>query len=837
MKYFILVILFLLSFNNLDFAQDTTKQVQYRRGIELQPGYQSYDEKYFGKNLNEVKSSLFPLQGTGVWTELNPKVPRVDYLGIHFINKDTGWACGDLGAIIKTTDGGNSWTTCNTPTTNILLKISSCDGQVVMATGYDGTVLKSTDGGENFFQILSPAGIGNDLWGIQLINDTLGWACGTNNLVMRTTDAGTTWQNVLVGTNNAYWWIDFIDYNYGFIAGSLGKIFKTTDGGNSWQTLQAVPTNVSFYTIDVIDSLHIAAAGSGGVNIYSSDAGQTWTQNNVLLINAVNCIAFVNSDTGYAIGEDFGVAKTTNRGQTWVPSLNFIGDWQLQLLQNTVGYCVGNGLKIFKTDGSYDNWRKIILNDNLKDVFFINEATGFAVSAGAFGQLFKTNDYGINWHSVIGAPGGYDVVFLDSLIGLIADDNSKIYKTTDGGLNWFLTNVPGVIGEVRKLFFINKSTGWAITIWSNQSNAKILKTTDGGENWFVQTQQSASDGFTSIYFIDRLNGWATSRYIWQTTDGGNNWIQKSYLPNDHHDDVFFANKDTGWVAMYSSILPSLYTTTDGGENWSEINAVVGARKFYFFPDPKHWIILGFSRYYFTNDGGNNWTEFTDEVPKGLNSFQSFNNINGYCVGTNGLILRYDDTSYIPVELVSFNASIKNRKISLHWQTATELNNYGFEIQRCQTTDMNGLTKWIYVGFVPGSGTTFEAQDYSFIDHNLFSGRYLYRLKQINFDGSFEFSSTIDIEIPVPNKSSLYQNYPNPFNPETSIDYAIGDDTNVSIKLDDITGREVKELVNEKKQAGYYTIKLKADNLSSGIYFYRISTNSGYSETKKLMLLK
>ncbi|HEU0226105.1 MAG TPA: hypothetical protein VFQ86_00050, partial [Arachidicoccus soli] len=82
MKYFILIILFVLSFNNLEFAQDTTKQVQYRRGIELQSGYQSYNEKYFGKNLNEVKSSLFPLQGTGVWTELNPKVPRVDYLGI-----------------------------------------------------------------------------------------------------------------------------------------------------------------------------------------------------------------------------------------------------------------------------------------------------------------------------------------------------------------------------------------------------------------------------------------------------------------------------------------------------------------------------------------------------------------------------------------------------------------------------------------------------------------------------------------------------------------------------------------------------------------------------------
>ncbi len=112
-KYFLLSLLVLLLFPFLNYAQqypyqsrtDTTKEkpVQYRRGIVLNENYQSYEEKYSGKNVVEEKRRLFPLEGTGIWTELNPKVPRVDYLGIQFVNRDTGWAVGDLGALIKRT--------------------------------------------------------------------------------------------------------------------------------------------------------------------------------------------------------------------------------------------------------------------------------------------------------------------------------------------------------------------------------------------------------------------------------------------------------------------------------------------------------------------------------------------------------------------------------------------------------------------------------------------------------------------------------------------------------------------------------------------------------------
>ncbi len=265
-----------LNFTDADSSKE--KPVQYRRGIELSNNYQSYEEKYFGKNLNEEKRRLFPLQSTGVWTELNPKVPRVDYLGIQFVNKDTGWAVGDLGTLIKSTDGGNSWTVSETNTTTPILKVRSFDGQVVIASGFGGKILRSTDGGETFTQVTS--GVTGDLWGLQMINDTLGWACGNANSLTKTTDGGLTWQRIFTpGYTSDYWWMDFMNESYGFIAAN-GKVLRTVDGGQNWEIIQA-GDSYPLFSIDVIDSLHIAAGGYGGTgytakNVYSSDGGNTW---------------------------------------------------------------------------------------------------------------------------------------------------------------------------------------------------------------------------------------------------------------------------------------------------------------------------------------------------------------------------------------------------------------------------------------------------------------------------------------------------------------------------------------------------------------------------------
>jgi photosystem II stability/assembly factor-like uncharacterized protein len=146
-------------------------------------------------NIPEYNPGLMPLDrpanGTGVWTELNPKVPRVDYLGIHFVNKDTGWTVGAQGVILKSIDGGESWQNILSPITSVLTNVHSFNGQIVVAVGYDGKIIRSTDSGINWQQVTS--GVTGDLWRVQMINDTLGWVCGSNNFILKTTDGGITW--------------------------------------------------------------------------------------------------------------------------------------------------------------------------------------------------------------------------------------------------------------------------------------------------------------------------------------------------------------------------------------------------------------------------------------------------------------------------------------------------------------------------------------------------------------------------------------------------------------------------------------------------------------------
>ena len=187
---------------------------------------------------------------------------------------------------------------------------------------------------------------------------------------------------------------------------------------------------------------------------------------------------------------------------------------------------------------------------------------------------------------------------------------------------------------------------------------------------------------------------------------------------------------------------------------------------------------------------------------------------------------------LPVELLNFSAEKYNNNVKLNWSTVTESNNSGFEIER-----LSGNYNWERIGYVNGNGTTSTPYNYSYNDNNLISGIYNYRLKQIDFNGNFEyFNLRNEVIIESPVSFNLKQNYPNPFNPVTKIDFDIPNDGFVSIKLFDVGGREIKSIVNEFKNAGYYTVQLDASSLPSGVYFYRLESGN-FTSTKKITLLK
>lgn len=191
---------------------------------------------------------------------------------------------------------------------------------------------------------------------------------------------------------------------------------------------------------------------------------------------------------------------------------------------------------------------------------------------------------------------------------------------------------------------------------------------------------------------------------------------------------------------------------------------------------------------------------------------------------------------IPVDLINFSSEAIGSDVQLLWSTATETNNQGFEVERLQDSKIERLKEWKTVSFVPGFGTTTEVHHYSFTDESLQPGDYQYRLKQIDFDGSFEYSQILEVTIDAPTQFSLEQNYPNPFNPVTSIQYVVGSQSYVSLKVYDVLGNEVATLVNEQKPAGTYEVEFNGTELPSGIYFYQLQAGS-YIETKKMLLLK
>jgi len=204
--------------------------------------------------------------------------------------------------------------------------------------------------------------------------------------------------------------------------------------------------------------------------------------------------------------------------------------------------------------------------------------------------------------------------------------------------------------------------------------------------------------------------------------------------------------------------------------------------------------------------------------------------------TDEVAILLNGDSPLPVELSSFTSSVILNSVKLSWSTSLEQNNSGFEIQRSDN-DAAGQEAWKKAGFVNGAGNSSSQNNYTYDDKNLSSGKYKYRLKQIDFNGGFEYINlSNEVVIGIPATTELMQNYPNPFNPVTNISYRLSENGFITLKVFDNSGREVKTLVNEFKEAGYYKSVFDGSGLASGIYFCKLAADN-FNQTKKLSLVK
>ena len=495
--------------------------------------------------------------------------------------------------------------------------------------------------------------------------------------------------------------------------------------------------------------------------------------------------------------------KLRNAGKTLIQTLFFFllvtqicfGQWYQQLsgtgsmlmsvhfASSTNGWAVGeNGTIISTTDGG-NSWNAQLsgTTENLESVYFISSTNGWAVGVNT---ILNTTNGGNDWNTQLsGTFISYtSVYFTSSTTGWVVGSNGTILHTTNGGNNWN-TQLSGTTMTLLSVCFPLTTTGWAVG-----GLGIVLHTTDGGNTWNTQLS-GTTEVLESVSFPSTTTGWAVgaSNTIIKTTDGGSNWITQTSQTFCYFLSVYFATSTIGWIVGYETILH----TTDGGNNWD------------IQPCPP------FSY---------------------LRSIYFISPTNGWTVGSDGIIL-HTTNGGVPVELASFTATTNGNEVLLNWSTATELNNLGFEIQR----SIDGK-EFFTVGFVNGHGTTTEQQSYSYADKNLDNGNYYYRLKQVDYDGSYEYSDVIEVDYRASSSYLLEQCYPNPFNPTTSIGFGVQTKSNVKIIVLNAIGEEVAVVLNEEREPGFHQVEFNAANLPSGVYFYELKAGE-YSSVKKMVLLK
>lgn len=362
--------------------------------------------------------------------------------------------------------------------------------------------------------------------------------------------------------------------------------------------------------------------------------------------------------------------------------------------------------------------------------------------------------------------------------GYIVGYGNLILKTSNGGTNWIDISLPTTAENMNSVWFLNDTTGFICS-----TRDSLLYTTNGGINWtnhYYTVYQS-----DRIFFINSQTGWFTSNGLYKTTNAGINWFQ---ISNQRAQSFIFINENTGWKIEYlGSGNTDLLKTTNGGVNWNVMYNTGNFRVLYcadFVNENTGWV-CGYRGFIAkTENGGVNWTVQRDVETDALYTIKFVNQNTGWASGDNSLVVK--------------------------------------------TT--NGGSNWV--------NTTLPAsrfQDIKFINENTgwMIGSFGKVYKTTNNGGLTSVS---------PNetqgtKYSLLQNYPNPFNPVTNLEFEIKDLGFVSLKVYDILGNEVSVLVNELKPSGSYKTEWDASEYPSGIYFYTLSVNGKFAETKSMMLLK
>lgn len=674
------------------------------------------------------------------------------------------------------------------------------------STGYvigsDGILLKNISGSANWINI--PTNTTRDLYAMHFFDVNTGYIAGDGGLILYTSTAGTSWTSVATNNGYAFRSITFINQNTGFAAGDHGELFKTTSGITGWQPYTVTTTNLRY--IYFYDSLTGYVCGDSGKVLKTTNCGTNWR---VLTAGTENLysVSFINALTGYMTAR-LGSMKTTDGGNTWSSfQVGYAGEENIVKFVNAnTGYVCGKNGPISRTINGGQVWQpwcsyQLFYGNKFNDISIVDSATSYV--CGANGWVIKCygtdnqNQFAYN----LGGSGSNlsRISFTSSSTGAMMGDGSLLFTTTTGGDKWdilFNGSNSWFEGSINLTgLWLYSPTSWYRKMYSpgigGFSSTGIQQSTDGGLTWEGNRAYSTySLGVANLDVFETGGISYLTSYSNILKNSGTGW--STIYTGSPTGYIYFADASTGFVSISPNGTKAILYTSNGGTNW--VNYSTGSTKYiesvYLRSSGLGFIGCDSALLLKTTNFGLNWNQIP--VPNNLHvqNVRFVNESRGWFLGT--------DHSY------SGNGRL------------FVTNNGGSTFQQLQSLE------------------NFNVKGYSFIDalNGFVCGDSGMVLKTTN--GGLTFVN-VNTGI-IPEKYSLSQNYPNPFNPVTNIKFDLPRSGYVEIKIFDIRGREIAQLVNQQLQPGVYSVDWDASSYPSGVYFYRIEAGK-YREAKRMVLIK